>query len=282
MSLRIKSYETEKPNYDKKKEELRKQLLKEEVELPKIKMRAMSDYLDTVYGNKKDESKKLAEVSLRHWQQYLLLRENPNQDVGIRDITRFISSLKNQGKSSSTIADYLGQLATYFYHENQEDFADYAKEQGKQFQKITKKDSKNLMPIRVQELKKLYQSSELEDKVLIRLLLFETIPIDNLAKIFVIQDSNGRYHFNDGEKNMINLDEETVKVAVPLIQSNDSKNDNKLLSFQSGRTIETHIAELSKKIGGERIYAKTLRKFGRNIHHDDLIEWLSTTSQSIT
>lgn len=94
----IRVYEVEKLEFEKRKKELRK-LIKDKSELPKIKTVEMRDFLDSFYAHKKPDLIKLAETSLRHWQQYLLSRENPNREVEIKDITRYVSSLSNRKKN---------------------------------------------------------------------------------------------------------------------------------------------------------------------------------------
>lgn len=74
-------------------------MIKDKSELPKIKTVEMRDFLDSFYAHKKPDLIKLAETSLRHWQQYLLSRENPNREVEIKDITRYVSSLSNRKKN---------------------------------------------------------------------------------------------------------------------------------------------------------------------------------------
>lgn len=86
----LRAYQEEKTKYEKKKKELRK-LLREESDLPEIKSGEVRDFLDRHYAHKKADLKKLAEISLRHWQQYILSRENPSRDIEIRDITRYVS-----------------------------------------------------------------------------------------------------------------------------------------------------------------------------------------------
>lgn len=133
--------------------------------------------------------------------------------------------------------------------------------------------------MRIKDIIRLYQSASLENKILIRLLLLETLPIKGLGKIFVKQDSKGEYDFNFDGKQIISINPETVKIAKPLIDENISKGDNKLLSIGSPRQIETRIHEAGEKLTlPHKVTPKDLRKFGKNHHSDDLMEMLSTAT----
>jgi hypothetical protein len=268
----IKVYEVEKPKYEKKKEELRK-MLKRESELPEITAGGMRDYLDRVYAHSKPSSKKLAETSLRHWQQYILSRENPSSDIEIRDITRFVSKLSKK-ELPKTVVNYLGQIVSYFEHENEKELANKMKIEKLKFEKEIAIAKKNVEPMRVKDVIRLYQSAPLKDKILIRLLLLEKpIPVRSLGKIFVRQDSKGSYDFHTDIK-IISINEETVKIAKPLIEKNISSSDNRLLCI-SPRQIEERIHNSAEKIGlSDNVTPKDLRKFGKNHRQDELIEWL--------
>ena len=268
----IKGYEVEKPKYEKKKEELRK-MLKRQSELPVITARGIRDYLDRVYAHSKPSSKKLAEISLRHWQQYILSRENPSSDIEIRDITRFVSNLSKK-ELPKTVSNYLGQIVSYFEHENEKELANKMKSEKLKFDKEIAIAKKNAEPMRVKDVIRLYQSASLKDKILIRLLLLEKlIAVRSLGKIFVRQDSKGSYDFhNDGK--IISINEETVKIAKPLIEKNILSGDNRLLCISS-RQIEGRIHNSAEKIGlSDNVTPKDLRKFGKDHRQDELIEWL--------
>lgn len=271
----IKAYEEEKSKYEKKKEELKK-LIKDESELPEIKTGEMRDFLDRFYSDSPD-LKKLAETAQRHWQQYVLSRENPNREIEKRDITGFVSNLLKKGKRPRTISHYLGRLVVYFNHVSKEELADYIDSEKKKFGKIAEAE-KNTTPMRHRDVIRLYQSASLEDKILIRLLLLEKLPNSGLGKIFVRQDSKGEYDFTDG-KQIISINEETVKIAKPLIQENILKGGKKLLRINT-RQIQNHIHDAGKKIGlPNNVSPKDLRKFGKNHHPDDLMEMLSTATK---
>jgi hypothetical protein len=269
----VNTYEKEKPKYENKRKELAKSLSKNE--LPEISIREIKDYLDANFTETPTEKlarKRLAESALKNWQFYLLSRGSTGE-IKTRDITRFISSLRNRDVSASTISNYLGQLFAYFKHENEQELADFANKQKKEFQAMV---SKKYMPMRFRDLKTLYNNSELEDKLLLRLLLLETIPLNKLPKIQVVKESDGKYYFNDG-KQVITINKETVKIAEPLIEKNRSKNSKRLLSYKSYRTINERIQRLAEAVNAEyKIYAKNLRKFGSYVHKDDLLEWLSS------
>lgn len=172
----------------------------------------------------------------------------------------------------------MGQLVVYFNHENRKDLAHYTNQEKekKKFDKEIAHVEKNNIPMRISDVRLLYESAKLEDKVLIRLLLLESLPIRSLGKIFVRKDSKGDYDFNDGT-NIIRINEETVIIAKPLIERNISNGDKGLLGISSTRQIETRIHAAGEKINlSYKITPKDLRKFGYSHHPDDLIEMLST------
>ena len=270
----IKAYEEEKPKYEKKKKELKK-LLKDESELPEITTDKMRVYLDIHLASKGPESKKLADISLRHWQKYLSSREDPNRDIKIEDVTRYISNLQKK-ESIRTTSSYLGQLENYFgYQQPKKELADYVTQKMKELAKEIVKIEKNFVPMRHREISGLYQRASLVDKILIRLLLLEKLPISGLGKISVRKYSNGEYEFSIG-KEKISINEETVKIAKPLIEKNIKKSGNKLLRI-STRQIQKRIHTAGEKINlPYKVSPKDLRRFGKNHHPNDLMEILSS------
>ena len=108
----------------------------------------MRDFLDRHFAHKKADLNKLAEISLRHWQKYILSRENSSGDIEIRDITRYVSNLSKK-ESTRTISHYLGQLVVYFKHENKKDLAFYTNQEKKKFDKEIAKAEKNHIPMRI-------------------------------------------------------------------------------------------------------------------------------------
>ncbi len=267
--VEIKNYKVEKTKYKKKKQELTR-LIKGTINLPEIKTSSMRDYLETVCSDQSSALRNLAEISLRHWQKYLLSRDNPNSEIGIKDLTRFISNLRNNQATPITVANYLGQLVGYFNHESRQDLADFATDRKKMLQKQGKK---KIVPIRVKDLMSLYRMSDTEDKVLMRLLLFGDIPIGSLGKIVVSKENSGKLNFRVGSE-FYRVDETTIKIAEPLMSNNNSN----LLSFTSDRQVAAHIHDLAQKLNVDyTIQAKTLRMFGKHINSEDLNEWLLTS-----
>jgi len=268
-----KEFEMEKPEYEKKREELNKELLREQAALPEIKIADMKNYLDRFFGHKKPELRQLAEVSLKHWQSYLLSLDNPYRPLETKDITRFVSQLNKKLGSPRTVSNYLGQLVLYFKHTYNEELTNAIKRELKVFDKEIAKAEKNKLPIRVSEVQTLYRAAILPDKVAIRLLLFENIPITKLGKIYFFEELNGKYHFsvNKEEKS---LNEETIKIAKPLLK--EVKGDNKRLLDFGDRQLDQHFYDLCIELGMiNKITPMDLRKFGKNHHPDDLTEWLS-------
>lgn len=270
----IKAYEEEKPKYEKKKKELKK-LLKDELELPEIITDKMRVYLDVHLASKGPEIQKLADISLRHWQKYLLSWEGPNRVIKIEDVTRYISNLQKK-VSIRTTSSYLGQLENYFgYQPKKKELADYVNKKMKELAKEIVKIEKNFVPMRHRDISGLYQRASLADKILIRLLLLEKLPIRCLEEISVRQYSNGEYEFSIG-KEKISINEETIKIAKPRIEKNIKKSDNKLLGF-STRQIQKRIRTAGEKINLlYKVSPKDLRRFGKNHHPADLMEILSS------
>lgn len=239
-------------------------------QLPEIKTREMIDYLDRFFAHKKPDLRQLAEVSLKHWQQYILSRDNLTSDIEAKDITRFVSQLTKKVDSPRTISNYLGQLVSYFKHAYNSDLAECMRQEKRKFDKEIAVAEKSSVPMRRADVKLLYKHADLPDKIVIRLLLLEKIPIGKFGKINVIHESDGQYHFNDG-KQLISIDEETAKIAIPLVEKNKNK---RLLKFEK-RHLDSRIHDLCKKVGlPNEVKPIDLRIFGKNQHPDDLRELL--------
>jgi len=266
-------YELEKPKYEKKKEELRRELRLSEIKTSRIK-----DYIQITYAHRKEDLFDLAVTSLLDWENYCLSRENPNSNIEIKDITGYVNNLFNRAKpvNSRTAAHYLGFLVAYLKHDNREDLANYANNEKKKCVKKFREADKNAKSMPIKDVVELYKSAPLRGKILIRLLLLQTlIPIQSLETISFIQTSEGKYQFNiDG--NIINsIDEETIKLAEPLIKENILKGDRRLLDI-AARTFEANIHNYAESVHlSYKVTPKDLRKFGRNHHPDDLMEMLS-------
>jgi Flp pilus assembly protein CpaB len=188
-------------------------------------------------------------------------------------MTGYIIDLDNRVETR-TAAYYLGFLVAYLKHENREDLANYANNKKKEFVKKFREADKKVKSIPIKDVVTLYKSAPLIGKIMIRLLLLENLPIKSLEKISFIQTSEGNYQFNiDG--NIINsINEETIRLAEPIIKENILKGDKRLLAIVS-RTIEENIQGYAKKISlSNKLTPRDLRKFGRNLHPDDLKEML--------
>jgi hypothetical protein len=274
LTPELKAYEEEIPKYEQKTVELKK-LVDEYSKLPEISTREISEYLEVRFGNKKPESKALAEIALRHWQSYLLTRDNTNREIDDKDIFRFISQLKKK-VNATTRSNYLGQLVPYFKHAYNDALAKSLQQEKAKSDKEKNEKKKNSLPLRVNDIKLFYQKGKLAEKIAIRLLLLEDIPIKKLGKICAVQYVNGQYHFLSDDKKEIQINSETANLAIPLIQKN--KND-KLLNWEDSRNLADRFQKLSEKLNIEpNITPMDLRKFGKNHHPDDLKDLLSDAS----
>lgn len=123
-----KTYYEEKPKYEKKKEELRREL-----RLSEIKTRRIRNYIQSTYAHRKESLFDLAVTSLLDWENYCLSRENPNSNIERKDITGYVNNLFNRAKpvNPRTAAHYLGFLVAYLKHDNREDLANYANDEKK-------------------------------------------------------------------------------------------------------------------------------------------------------
>lgn len=254
-----------------------KGLTKERSVLPPIKNRNILNYRDRRYPEGSD-SRALADSAFGNWQEYLNGKNNSNEDIISKDVTFYISLLENKGRRSSTIENYLGILVPFFKHETLLQVAEYTKAKKKDYH-IKAMAERKYVPMRSEDLMALYKlATKEEDKVLIRLLLMEKIPIHNIAEICVSQKANHEYAFSYGDRKL-ELSKETVEAAVPLIQKNNLKGRERLFKFTNRRLISEHMKILNARLDEEKnpgydVYAKSLRRYGKGIHKDDLNSWL--------
>ena len=265
----LQELEEEKPKYKQEMERVQKQI-KELSELPEISTREMREYLDIKLGHKSVESRLLAEVSLRHWQHYLLTRNVPNRKLDDLDITGFVSQLNKKVNSPYTKANYLFQLVLYFRYAYGAELAVLlSKEKGKADKEI-KELKKNALPLRIKVVKRFYRETKPHVRIAIRLLLLEDIQIDDLVKITAMQDSNGNYHFFNNGRTEIDIDSDTAKLAVPLLHRNKGK-----LIKGGRRSLHALFQSWSEKLHFEpNITPMNLRIFGKNHHPDDIRDFI--------
>lgn len=255
-----------------------KDLAKDRSELPKNRGRNIRNYVEVRFPIKGSNSRMLADSAFGHLQRYLD-EKIINENITNKDITNLISLFKEKRTASSTIANYLGQYVPFFKHENLHDIAKYANDKKKEFHKQALAENK-YAPMRSTELQKLYEIADLEDKVLIRLLLFEhSIAIGKIAKMHLAKVGQN-YIFFDCDNKKVNVNSETVNLIRELMNLNSSKDRNRFLHYKSRRTLDSHIEELSQAMRIKfnlkyDLYAKNLRRFGKNVHIDDLTKWLS-------
>jgi hypothetical protein len=208
------------------------------------------------------------------WEKYCLSQKTPNTNAEKKDMTNYIIDLRKRVEAR-TAAHYLGFLVAYLKHEKLDDLALYANEKKKEFAEEYRKADKKAKSMPIKDVVTLYKSAPLRGKILIRLLLLQTdIPIESLGKISFIQISKGKYQFNiDG--NIRDINEETIKLAEPLIKENTEKGDKRLLTI-GARTFEENIHDYAERANlSYRITPKDLRKFGKIINQimnqDDFI-----------
>ncbi|MDI9578337.1 MAG: phage integrase SAM-like domain-containing protein, partial [Thermoproteota archaeon] len=267
----IKELEEQKAEYQQEINRAQKQI-KELVQLPQLSIREMKEYLDVKLGRKGPESKQLAEVALRHWQKYLLSRDLPNREINEVDINSFVAQLRRKMNSPYTRANYLGQLVSYFKYAYSKEIAILIQKEKSKADGEIAELKKNTQPLRIRDVKRFYREANHPLKVAIRLLLLEkSIGIDDLGKINVIQEANGKYHFFQ-EKTEIEIDADTAKMAIPLLKCNKGK-----LVKGKRRSLADRFQRFSDKLHFEpNITPVDLHKFGRKLHPDDIKEFILT------
>lgn len=273
----LEEMEEWKPKYQQELERLQKQI-KELSQLPELSTREMREYVDYKLGAKSDESRLLAEFSLRHWQKFLLSRDMPNREISEVDVNSFIAQLSRTANSPHTRSGYLGQLIGYFkYAYKNENFTSKLKEAKEKADKEIDEMKKNALPLRIGVVKRFYAQAHPAVKVAIRLILLECardkMEIYDLENISWIQDKNGKYHFllkKADKEERIDLDEKTSE----LITAQLNKKEKLALSQ---RNINGRFETLSRKLRLKKtLTAIDLIKFGRNLHPDDIKELILT------
>jgi hypothetical protein len=263
--------EPKNSEYKEKKEKDRR-----EQRTLEIKTSGIRNYIQAKYAPLKIKQSlfDLALTSLMDWEKYCLSQKTPNTNAEKKDMTNYIIDLRKRVEAR-TAAHYLGFLVAYLKHEKLDDLALYANEKKKEFAEEYRKADKKAKSMPIKDVVTLYKSAPLRGKILIRLLLLQTdIPIESLGKISFIQISKGKYQFNiDG--NIRDINEETIKLAEPLIKENTEKGDKRLLTI-GARTFEENIHDYAERANlSYRITPKDLRKFGKIINQimnqDDFI-----------
>lgn len=170
----------------------------------------------------------------------------------------------------------------FFKHEKLGAVAKYTNERKKYYHKQALAQNK-YAPIKSVDLQNFYNLSKLlEDKILIRLLLFEhSTPVTKVAKITISNNSDELHFYSEGHE--ISIDGQTLDLIKEL-NKNNPPNKYQVLPYTSTRSIQGHIDELSQLMRLKYktkfdFYAKYLRKFGQNIDKEDLNKWLSDVAK---
>jgi hypothetical protein len=281
ITAKKEPYGLKNPEYEEKKEKERR-----DKRISEIKTVGIKNYVQNKYApirrNKKGEIITglfdLAIASFLDWEKYCLSQKPPDSKIERKDMTSYFIDIRNR-VGARTASHYLGFLVPYLKHEKLEDLAVDANNKKKEYSAEVRRADKNSKLIPVKDVVKLYKSVPLlRDKVLIRLLLFQNdIPIKDLDKISFIQLSKGKYQFNIKGTIIPNINEETIKLAGPLIQENIEKGDSTLLGIAE-RTIEINIHDYGERANlSYEVTPNALRKFGvviRQIYIDEFMEML--------
>jgi hypothetical protein len=266
----IKEFELQKPIVEKEVVKIQKQI-KQLDELPPLTIKGMKEYINIKLKRKSVESKQLAEVSLRHWQKYLMNKDPPNREINEVDINNFVAYLEDTGKSPYTRANYLGQLVAYSKYAYGNDITLLMQAEKNKADKEVAELKKNASPLRIKVVKRFYDKTKPHVKLPIRLLLLENKKVDDITKITAMQDSKTRnYHFYDKNKTEIEIDPETAKLAVTLLERNNDK-----LVRGGRRSLSGLFSDWSEKLQLEpNITPMDLRTFGKNHHPADIKEYI--------
>jgi hypothetical protein len=196
----------------------------------------------------------------------------PSRDIGEIDINSFVAQLRRSVNSPSTVANYLGQLVLYFRYAYGEKISELIKKEKDKADKEATALKKNAFPLRIKVVKTFYSKARPHVKLAIRLLLLEDWKVEDLLKITALQDINGKYHFFK-DKERIEIDNETAKLAVSLL----GRNKGKLIRGEgkSHRSLDSVFQDWSKKLHIEpNITPNKLQIFARTLHPDDIREYI--------
>jgi hypothetical protein len=270
-------------------------MVKDRFELPEVTDKSMIHYRDTTFPDKKSDAYQACDYALRHWQRYLNENRCPNHLITSRDVSKFYSDLEKL-LEPVTIYDIFGQLGRFFSHENMPDTVNrllFIKNEN-----LKPRIKKGYHPLRYEQLIELYKEADEEDKVLIRFLLLQKIRILDIPKIEFIKNRD-TYRFsvvhNAHDETRLDVDSQTVDVANTWIQkkNSDRKNPERLFNFKKPRSVSEHVNKLEEQLN-ERLtklgkaplefplYAKNIQRYGRSVHREDVLNWLSVAIKGDT
>lgn len=225
------------------------------------------------YVARKDKSfKKQAHSALKLWKDSV---KKSSEQVNRDDIIQFFYTHKNMKPRSLSV--YLLHIAKYLGWKNQ-DLEKYVMEKRKAVEERIKPASES--PIDHHGvLKMLKEVTELRDKLIVRLLLWNKIPIGCLEDLKVrdisIKEKSYQIYCERERGGFIRGDlySDTSKIISSIIEEKNLKSDDKLIGI-SVRQIQKLISEYAKKIGiPKKVNPKDLRQFGKNaLLRDMLIE----------
>jgi hypothetical protein len=265
----IKEFEQQKPIVEQEVVRIQKQI-KQLDELPPLTIKGMKEYVNIKLKLKNPESKQSAEISLRHWQKYILSKDPQNRELSEVDINNFVAYLEGKVNSPYTIANYLGQLVAYSKYAYGKDITLLMQKEKHKADREVAKLKKNALPLRIKVVKRFYDRTKPYVKLPIRLLLLENRQIRDIVKITAMQDISKNYHFYDKDKKEIKIDPETAKLAITLLV----RNNNKLIRGNR-RSLAGLFSDWSEKLHIEpNITPVDLRTFGKNHHPDDIREYV--------
>lgn len=258
---------------DVENDRLRK-ALKREFQLSTMRTNRIRNYLRIAFLNdpKKVRQFNNAYYALTDWEKFYLSRENPSTALTSKEIGDYALNLRSRALKPKTASNYLHYLSGYFTSNNEEQFYVTSMKYYKDFVGEFRKE-KNCIPIR--HIWNMYKHAEVTDQVLFRLLIFENIPIQMLETVKFYKTVHGIYRFTylqQGEEKSVEINEETVKIAEPLLKSNLEKKTDLFLPFGK-RTIIEHVENIRKQLGiEEEISPQDIRNFGERQNRAEMLE----------
>lgn len=224
-------------------------------------------FLKIYLEGKAESTKKQADIALTHWENFT--KQKPSK-IDPKDVDKFVYVYLKRLEPSSLSA-YLFHIGKYLAWSEKKDLEEYIMNIKKKLdaEQITKSN------IDYQDILNMLENvTELQGKLIIRLLLFSEIPIGCLKNLKVRHIYNGKKNYEMKCKGRsINgvFYSDTSEIIKKYISENKRKDDDGLIGF-SERKIQYLIPDYAKKVKiKKKVTPKDLRKFGKD---PDKRKWL--------
>jgi len=215
-------------------------------------------FLTSYLEGKSNSFKRQAKIALTHWERFT--RQKPS-DVEPKDVDKFIFEYKKRMKLSS-LSVYLFHIGKYLAWAKREDLKEYIMKLRRRWG--IKKNAESIDHNDI--LKMLTKITELQCKLLVRLLLFSEIPIgclENLETRHIYNEKN--YEMRCKDKTISGVFySDTPKIISERIQKESLEENDRIIGIGE-REIQYLIPKYAKKVGiKKKVTPKDLRKIGKD------------------